>query len=236
MAGNVTIEHIGKPTSLATLGAWVKENAIAIGERELSAQVARGFDASPVVITDGVPRRDYRDVKHFGKFEFARRGNMAEVVLWALDALRKRSPIRRGAYVQSHIILINGVSVEGNIKAALEGVKDTDRVQIANTVPYARKLEGATASKKTGRGKRKPSSRQAPGGIYRVVVRELVARYGRSMFFDYKMLKLNLGVSVWGDQGGRFNSSGAKRSVKRVQRAQVYPALQFFIKPTGLSS
>jgi hypothetical protein len=36
-------------------------------------------------------------------------------------------------------------------------------------------------------------------------------------------VKLNTGIKVWG-----------KRGARRVQRDQVYPALQFFIKPTGL--
>ena len=94
--------------------------------------------------------------------------------------------------------------------------------QIVNPQPYARKIEGATASKKTGRAKRRGISRKARAGVYRPVLRALVNRYSKSMFFDFKYVKLNTGVKVWGKSGS-----------KRVQRDQVYPALQFFIRPTG---
>ncbi len=49
------------------------------------------------------------------------------------------------------------------------------------------------------------------------------------MFVDFKCVPLNLGVKVWGDQGGRYGKNGVKGTVKRVQRDQVYPALQFFV-------
>ena len=216
-----------------SLGAFIRKVTIETAEQALREEVGRGFDSQPVVVTDGMPRRDYRGVKIGGRIEFIRRPQMADAVLWALDELRKRSPVLTGRYVSSHIVMINGAEIAGDVAAALRNVKETDRVQIANTQPYARKIEGATASKRTGRGKRKPSSKQAKGGVYRVVVRGLVQRYGRSMFFDYKMVKLNLGVRVWGDQGGRYNRHGVKGKARRVLRDQVYPAVQFFIKPTG---
>jgi hypothetical protein len=119
--------------------------------------------------------------------------------------------------------MINGAEVEGNVWGALRNVRPTDRVQIVNPQPYARKIEGATANRRTGRGKRAALSRQARSGVYRVVLRALVNRFGKALFFDFKYVKLNTGIKVWG-----------KRGARRVQRDQVYPALQFFIKPTGL--
>lgn len=226
----VTVQQIGKPTTPQSLGEWVKANTIAVAERALREEVGKGFDNKPVVVTDGTPRRDYGQVKPFGKIEFIRRPQMAEAVLWALDALRKRSPVRSGRYAQSHIVLLNKVQIEGDLKTALSNVKDGDRVQIVNPQPYARKLEGATANKKTGRGRRKAASKQARSGIYRVVHRAMVQRYGRSLFVDFKYVKLDTGVKVWGDQGGGYRTSGTKRTVKRVLRDQVYPAIQIYIK------
>jgi hypothetical protein len=222
----ITVENIGAPVNETSIGQWVKRQTIAVAERVLREEVGKGFDNEPVVVTDGVTRRDYNAVRPFGKIEFIRRPVMVDAVLWALDELRRRSPIKTGRYVATHMVMVNGAELRGNIALELRNVKDTDRVQIVNPQPYARKLEGATANRKTGRGARKASSRQAPSGVYRVVVRELVQRFGRSMFFDYKMVQLNLGVKVWGKQGG-------SKSSKRVQRNQVYPALQFFIKGTG---
>lgn len=223
----VTVQQIGKPTDGKTIGQWVKEATIKAGMAALREEVAKGFDNQPVVVTDGVPRRDPEQVRPFGKIEFIRRPQMAEAVRWALTELQKRSPVLTGRYASSHAVLINGTEVQGDIAGALRAVKETDRVQIVNPQPYAKKIEGRASSKKRGiKGERGLSS-QAPGGVYRVVLRTLVQRYGRSMFFDFKYVKLAGGMKVKGWQGG-----GANR--KRVMRDHVFPALQFFIKPTGL--
>jgi hypothetical protein len=148
---------------------------------------------------------------------------MVEAVRWALTELQKKSPVLTGRYASSHTVMINGAEVQGNIWVALRNARPTDRVQIVNPQPYARKIEGAAANRKTGRGKRAALSRQARSGVYRVVLRALVNRFGKALFFDFKYVKLNTGIKVWG-----------KRGARRVQRDQVYPALQFFIKPTGL--
>ena len=230
----VTVHKIGRPTDGRAIGQWVKEATIRAAEAALREEVARGFDNQPVVVTDGTPRRDYGQVKPFGRIEFIRRPQMAEAVLWALDMLRRRSPVRSGRYVQSHTVLLNGAEIEGDVKAALQSVKETDRVQIVNPQPYAKKIEGRRSRSK-GRGAAKTKtaavaglSRQTPRGVYeRVVLPMLVQRYGRSMFFDFKYVKLDTGVKVKGWQGG----GGAR---KRILRDHVYPSLHFFIKPTGL--
>ena len=230
----VTVQQIGKPTDGRTIGQWVKEATIKAAETALVAEVAKGFDNQPVVVTDGMPRRDYNSVRPFGRIEFIRRPQMAEAVLWALDMLRKRSPVLTGRYVQSHTVLLNGTEITGDVKAALQGVKETDRVQIVNPQPYAKKIEGRKARSK-GRGANRTKtaavagqSRQAPRGVYeRVVLPMLVRRYGRSMFFDFKFVTLNSGVKSWGWSGG-----GAAR--KRILRDHVFPCLNFFIKPTGV--
>lgn len=232
----VTIQNIGQPTTLKGLGEWVKANTIAVAEKALREEVAKGFDNRPVVITDGIPRRGYDHVRPFGKIEFTRRPQMADAVLWALDQLRRKSPVRSGRYVQSHVVLLNGAEITGDLRAALAAVRETDRVQSVNPQPYAKKIEGRKARSK-GRGANRVKtaaveglSRQAPRGVYeRVVLPLLVRRYGRSMFFDFKYVKLNTGLKVKGYQGG-----GANR--KRIMRDHVYPALQFFIKPTGLAN
>lgn len=232
----VVVEGITAPQLGVKLGAWVQQQTIAIAERELAKEVARGFDASPVVITDGTPRRDYRRVKPFGKIEFARRQSVLDAVLWAIDRLREVSPIgppEHGHYRDDHVVMINGQQITGDLRAALTSVRPgQDRVQIVNTRPYARKIEGATAS--GARSARRPLSRQAPGGVYRKVQRELLQRFGRVMFFDYTMVKLNLGVKVWGAVGGGRRKVNGKwvsqKPRERALRDQVYPALQFFLK------
>lgn len=237
----VIVEGITAPQLGVKLGDWVKQQTIAIAERELAKEVARGFDNQPVVITDGVPRRDYALVKPFGKIEFARRLSMSQAVLYALKRLREVSPVgppEHGHYRDDHIMLINGQQVGGDVRAALLRLQPTDRVQIVNPRPYARKLEGTSA--RGVRAARKGISRQAPNGIYRKVQRELVQRFGRVMFFDFKMVKLNTGVKVWGAVGGgrtKVNGKWVSRKPRaRALRDQVYPALQFFLQPDPGSS
>jgi hypothetical protein len=214
----ISSEQLGR-----SISDWVKAATIQTAERALREEVAKGFDNEPVVITDGMPRRDYLQVRPFGRIEFAARTSMAEAVRWALTELQNKSPVLTGRYASSHTVMINGAEVEGNVWVALRNVRPTDRVQIVNPQPYARKIEGATANRRTGRGKRAALSRQARSGVYRVVLRALVNRFGKALFFDFKYVNLNIGIKVWG-----------KRGARRVQRDQVYPALQFFIKPTGL--
>ena len=223
----VIFEGLSVPELGRSIGQWVKEHTIDVAERVLQEEVRRGFDSQPVVVTDGMPRRDYLQVKPFGRIEFVARTSMAEAVRWALTELQKRSPVLTGRYVSSHTVMINGAEVQGNIWLALRNVQPTDRVQIVNPQPYARKIEGATANRRTGRAKRAALSRQARSGVYRVVLRALVNRFGKALFFDFKYVNLNTGIKVWGKRGGRS-------STRRIQRDQVYPALQFFIKPTSL--
>lgn len=220
------------------IGKWVKELTVETAYDELTEAVRdEGFDNRPTVVVDGKYKRPVEEVKPYGKVAFVGRSDMVDVVRFALTELQKKSPVRTGRYASSHTVLIDGKEVEGDIWAAVANAGETSRVQIVNTQPYARKLEGQAANKKTGRGKRKPSSAKAKGGIYRPVLRALVARYSKSMFFDFKMVKLNLGVKVWGNQGGGRRKSKVLQAalgnykVKRVQRDQVYPALQFYQKP-----
>jgi hypothetical protein len=245
---SVVVQQIGVPTTAKSIGEWVKQHTIAVAEKALVDEVGRGFDASPVVVTDGMPRRHYDQVKPFGKIEFIANTSLAEAVRWALTQLQKRSPVKTGRYASSHVVLLNGEEVKGNIWATLRRVKPTDKVQIVNPQPYARKIERATSSRKTGRQARKALSSQARSGVYQPVLRALVSRFGKSMFFDFKYVKLAGAAKVWGRAGGRRSElapreiirgkggriEGWTRPGRDVKREQVFPALQFFIKPTGL--
>ena len=59
----------------------------------------------------------------------------------------------------------------------------------------------------------------------------ILQQFGRVLFADFKYVQLNTGARVWGDQGGRYRKNGTRGVVKRVQRNQVYPSIQLYIKP-----
>jgi hypothetical protein len=217
------------------IGKWVQQATVQIATEE---RTRASLEKGAVVVTDGVRGKAVEDVKPFGKVVFVARPNISEAVLWTLAKLTERSPIgpaEGGHYKDDHIVMINSKAVTGNLRVALADIGPGDRIQIVNPRIYARKLEGATANARTQRARRRGSSRQAPSGIYRVVQRLVVQRYSKSLFVDFKYVKLNTGVKVWGDVGGgrvRINGKWAARNPRgRAQRDQVYPALQLFMKP-----
>jgi hypothetical protein len=219
----------------AGIGRWVQQATVQIATEE---RVRAGLGKDAVVVTDGVRGKAAEDVKAFGKIVFVAKPNIAEVVLWALAKLIEISPVgpaEGGHYKDDHVVLVNGKAVTGNLRGALSALGPGDRVMIVNPRIYARKLEGATANARTQRARRRGSSRQAPNGVYRVVQRLVVQRYSKSLFVDFKYVKLNTGVKVWGAVGGgrvRINGKWVARNPRgRARRDQVYPALQLFIKP-----
>lgn len=225
-------QRIGQPTTMQTLGQWVKTNTIRIAEEVLQEEVSRGFDNQPIVITDNVVRRDYVYVKPFGKIEFQRRSQIADIILWTLDELRKLSPVLTGFYISSHEPLINGKPIEGNVRQALLNSRREDTVTIVNTAVYAGKIEGRDAytrwetrgGKRSRRGQRRArgwtaammrgQSAAAKGGVYRRVLAKIKSRYGNTVAVDYRPQELPGGVrvKVSGRRGGRT-------------RAQVYPTI-----------
>ena len=227
----------GSLASLAVgIGQWVQRATVEIAEEE---RIRAGLDKDSVAITDGVRGRAASDVKPFGKVVFVARPSMADAVLWALAKLIEISPVgpaEGGHYKDDHVVMLNGKAIEGNLRGALDQIGPGDRIQIVNPRVYARKLEGATARRNASRYReaRKGTSRQAPNGIYRVVQRLVVQRYSKSLFVDFKYVQLNTGVKVWGAVGGgrvKINGAWVARQARgRIQRDQVYPALQLFIK------
>lgn len=224
MAGSVTMSGVSSLTWDKLIEPDIAAFTVKVAEEALKEVVAAGFDNQPVVITDGVPNRDWKLVKPFGKIEFARRPAMAECVRWILAELIAKSPVgpgRNGHYRDKHVLMINGVQAANE---DLDKVKPTDRVQIVNTQPYAKKIEGAKADRKAKLKRERGSSRQAPSGVYQVVQREAIARYGRSIFIDFKYLRLNLDRP----QVTRRRAHGRRITPRKVD--PLYPAIQLFIK------
>ena len=69
---------------------------------------------------------------------------LADLIKFALDELRRQSPVASGTYKRSHTVYVNDQPVGDTIPS---GIKASDRIYIANPVPYARRLEiGRTRS------------------------------------------------------------------------------------------
>jgi len=201
----------------------IKDVTIRLAEQGLKAEVRAGFDAEPVVITDGVRLRNYLDVRPYGRIEFQRRVGLREPVAYAyaeLVRLSPRGPDEGGHYSETHVILVNGVGLESGRLDVLDDVKPGDKVQIVNTMPYARKIEGARAKRRKGWKGRRGLSRQAPGGVYRKVHLDVVRRFGGSVFVDYRLQKLQIGTVMAKTKGKARAGAGF----------YTYPVLQFLLK------
>jgi hypothetical protein len=82
-----------------------------------------------------------------------------EVVQWCVEMLKQHSPVKSGRYQQSHVVLADGVAVEGDIVSP-----SAQRITIVNTQPYSRKIERGQSS-------------QAPTGVYQVVATMAAAKF-----------------------------------------------------------
>ena len=221
----VAIEGVTAFTFSQSIGQKITDFHQKVAEKVLKDAVSRGFDNQPIVVTDGVANRDWAQVKPFGKIEFDRRPMLQECARWIMAQLVDRSPVgpgRNGHYKDKHVYLVNGEQVSDQ---HLDKVKPSDRLQIVNTQPYAKKLEGERAQRRFKLKRERGSSVQAPGGIYTIVQRLAFQRYGRSLFIDFKYVQLNLDRP----QVMRRRAHGKKLAVPRAVNP-VYPAIQLHIR------
>lgn len=217
--------NIDGPTTAETvkwISGSIEETTIAVAEDVLKREVGAGaFTTTPSVVTDGVVGRDYHQVKAFGRIEFIAQPTMREAVLWARDMVRQLSPVLTGRYRDSNIVLLNGTGITGNSLTVLNSVKPGDRVQLVNIEPYARKIEGQRANRRKHWKRRRGLSKQAPGGVYRLVYAMLQQRYGRTLFVDYRLERLAI---------GDVEARSTARNPRSKGGFYTYPVLQFYLR------
>src|SRR4029077_1061871 len=63
---------------------------------------------------------------------------LLDLIRFALDELRRQSPVISGKYKDSHTVYLNDQPIGDNIPKTINA---GDRIYIANPVPYARRLE-----------------------------------------------------------------------------------------------
>ncbi|MBB4267729.1 hypothetical protein [Roseospira visakhapatnamensis] len=97
----------------------------------------------------------------------------AEAVTFALETLRELSPVRSGAYRESHVVLVNGAAASWPV-----ALKPADVVVLTNTQPYARLIEGPHGASGL--------SDQAPNGVYEAAQAIVQARTTADVEFNYQ--------------------------------------------------
>lgn len=215
--------------SSAAVGKQVQRFTVRTFESVLSQEVGRGFDNKPIIQTDGYLGRDPREVRNFGRIEARARQEIGNVVLWLLRELERLSPVLSHRYQHSHVAMVDGQLISDTDLKNPANVAGK-RVMVVNTQPYAAKIEGLDAftrwetkgGKRSRRAKRRAQgwtrgqmrgmSKQAPNGVYRVALRNLQRRFGRSVVALYQPQALPGGIML-------------KKGNRKRGRAQVYPAI-----------
>jgi len=218
---------------------WTKD--LGIGFRDFHIQVSRevlaleqrqGFDKNPRTIVDRRFDVPIENVKQFGIIEYAARADLRELLIDILARLEKRSPVLTGRYRRSHLVFVNGTSIED-----IPINPDPDATyEFINVQPYARRIEGGAAVRirRSRRGTKSVTmakgfrgwSKQAPNGVYRLVWREAQTRYGKVAFIEFRWRALEGGGTVMGFAGGGKNR-------QRVRRDALYPSIRVRLSQGG---
>lgn len=145
-----------------------------------------------------------------------RYGYLREVIVAALNVLRAASPVRSGAYRNSHTLFIDGVAVS-EIPSELPRGAD---IMIANPLPYSRRLEiGKT---KSGRA----FVIQVPDRIYeRTAKKVLQPKYRNVAKIDFSYATLPHAHTIKGGLSPTYGIGGG-RVRKRQQHRNVGKAVQ----------
>lgn len=147
-----------------------------------------------------------------------------EIALFTQSTLEKLSPIQSGAYVQAHLIWVNGAPVD----MLPSELKLNDQVMLANPLPYSRRLEiGKT---KSGRD----FVLQVQPRIYERALRVVRGVYGNTAVdLKYTFVELPGAYNVSGAMARRtpyyttteahLGSPGGRRTVRRKRHARTGP-------------
>ncbi len=144
-----------------------------------------------------------------------------EVVFETIRALQAASPVDSGEYRDSHFAWVNGYKV--NIERNSE-LKRGDEVFVANTVPYARRLEVG----KTDSGR--PFVIQVEPDIYKRVMKTvLVPKYGKVVEFRHGYVTLPNAWIIKGRLGPTYLLASGKARKRRQQIGEKVRAPAIFI-------
>jgi len=107
-----------------------------------------------------------------------------DVVDFALEELRARSPVGSGGdqhpglYRDSHTVFLNGHVVQGSDVSAW---RPGDQINIANPVPYSRKIEAGGAKF------------SVPGHVYEQTAQVVASRYGNRVAVKFTFMPVSFG-------------------------------------------
>jgi hypothetical protein len=224
--------------TLNDLLKFAKNALITISSDVLKEEQAKGFDKNPILLVDGKFGTSVDNVKPLGKIQYIAKQNVKNIVMFAYEAVLKRSPEDTGRYLNSNVVTYNGNQVANNLQGLKSWLARTefgekDKIRIVNTAPYARKLElqgvrKGVRSPKMGKFVRGSTQRpnqngqiKKPNGAYTLATKAIKAKYGKAVFIKFELL---LGSTIGLVGAGRVRKTG-----KDIGRPYVYPSILIWV-------
>ena len=205
--GIITLD--GDIQGKATLGQlleFTKKSLIKIAKEALEEEQARGFDKSPVTVVDRSTTKTIEQVSPLGRIQFFTRADIGDLLIEAYDTVLRLSKVVSGEYYDSHQVIHNNkvvASTRGQLAAYLKiaDTKPGDYWAIANSTPYARRLEtlGVSAlgsnpkrKEKKYRNRRRGGGKiritKPPNGAYQLSYQSLKATMGQFVLIRFKFV------------------------------------------------
>lgn len=228
---------------LKDLLKWTKSQLIFISDQVLTEEQSKGFDKKPIVIVDGIKNKPVKDVSPLGRIEFVARQYLGDVLSEAYKHILDLSKVRTGRYKSSHFVFQNTKLIATSLESlqAWEKsgptVKDSDKIIIVNTQPYARKLELKGVTSKGQQSRREDKGRRRgvktgitvvkPNGAYQMASRRVKNKYKNNVSINFRFIP---GDKVGDGIKGAFKRGKDDRS---IGRPYLYPALVFRVGDGG---
>jgi hypothetical protein len=223
------------------LKKFTKGALINISGEALKEEQADGFDLDPTLIVDGKFNKKLQDVNPFGKIQYVARTSIKEIILYAYDAIAKRSPVDSGRYVGSNIVTFNESPIAGSRESLSEWLdnkadfKERDKIRFINTAPYARRLEtlGISKGKRSAKTRFRKASRRKPAytyklpnGAYQLAFNAIKSNYRNNSFLAFEYVP-----------GSKLGLVGPNRTFSRGKgkgSTYLYPTILIYAVAAGL--
>ncbi len=178
-----------------------------LAEGEATNEAALGEKPTHQTFVDGSQGASEDNVRPDGTilYEF---DVVAELFEWIDEQLIQHSPVKSGRYERSHTFY-----ADGEIADPAHPPPGAKEYVFLPTVPYARKIEGASG--------RKPESAKAPDGVYQAVAVLAQGRFGNQAKISFTFrAPLSGDIVEWAKTttGAGFKTDAAKRRLHRTTR------------------
>jgi hypothetical protein len=193
----------GGTRTLEDLLLFTRNALIAVSDKVLEEEQAKGFDKNPVVIVDNRVGKPVDQVKPLGKIEYKAKISVGVAAIDLMKNIEKRTPKNTGLYASQNLVFFNSVQIASSSEelatwfANPPEFKDGDRLRFLNAAPYAHALEryGVTAQRRKRSTRKSKDEKQRsgsrvlkPNGVYQLSYRSAKRKYKGNIKIKFEIL------------------------------------------------